>query len=407
MIQITDKTLCCGCSACEQVCPAGCIQMTADKEGFLYPVVDTSKCIGCNKCEKVCAVLHEEENRSRVSQKIAYVGQHQDQQIVKESTSGGAFTALAEVVLAKNGVVYGAALDQNLHVRHIGVSKKEDLKAFRNSKYVQSEIGSCLSQVKNDLVAGKKVLFSGTPCQIAGVLNYLGKAYDNLYCVDVVCRAVPSPLVLNKYLEMRLGENADRTHYSICFRDKKHGYEYPTLVIYDKLNQKEICRDGIDSDPYLRSFFSGTSIRPSCTACVFRSCERRSDITLWDCFDVSRYPNTKQIDNNRGVTHILVHSDKGIALLKEAEKCGLTLIEIDAGKAIESAREMRISHQRHQQHIAFFDQLQMQPPQEVFTRFFPRTAKVNIEKAARLACHKLGIYRLAKKAYLKITGFQR
>ena len=385
----------------------GCIQMTADEEGFLYPVVDASKCIGCNLCEKVCSVLHEKENRSRISRKIAYVGQHQDQQIVKESTSGGVFTALAEVVLASNGVVYGAALDENLYVRHMGVSRKEDLKAFRNSKYVQSDVGDSYSQIQSDLQSGEIVLFSGTPCQIAGLLNYLGKEYENLYCVDVVCRAVPSPLALNKYLEMRLGAEADRSQYSIRFRDKKHGYEYPSLVIYDEANRKTVCRDGIDSDPYLRSFFSGTCIRPSCTACVFRSCERRSDITLWDCFDASRYPNTKPIDNNRGVTHILVHSDKGVALLKEAEKQNLTLIAVDAQKAISSAREMHTSHPRHNNSRTFFVGLQEELPETVFETFFPNTAAVRLEKAARLLCHKLGIYRFAKKVYLKITGFQR
>lgn len=198
MITIIDKSQCCGCTACASACPKHCIVLKEDEQGFLYPRVDESKCIDCHLCEKVCPVLKpfEKQNPQEVFAII-----NPDEEIRLASSSGGVFTALAKQILHAGGIVFGAAFDDNWQVHHISVTKVEDLALLRSSKYVQSRIEKTYTVVEEYLKKGTQVLFSGTPCQIAGLKHYLRKEYDNLLSVDVVCHGVPSPLVWEKYLE--------------------------------------------------------------------------------------------------------------------------------------------------------------------------------------------------------------
>lgn len=406
MTEIVEKGKCCGCGACSAVCPQSCIEMIRDEEGFLYPHIDSSVCIDCGQCKNVCPVLHADEQRPLKTIRRVYAVQNSDNSILKESTSGGAFTAFAENIIDSGGVVFGAALDDQLSVSHISTQYKTDLHLFRNSKYVQSSTNQSFRRVKVLLGTGEKILYSGTPCQISGLLDYLRKPDENLLTIDVVCRAVPSPLALEKYLELRIPKHEKRSNYDIRFRDKKNGYEYPSLVISEKTTGREICRDGIDTDPYLRAFFSGMSIRPSCLSCVFRPSQRRSDITLWDCFDVNRHPQAKPIDNGKGVTNVLIHTEKGLALL-ESVRDKLKIFEVDAEKAIASSREMHCSPQANPRREEFLKSLNTGDLEETFNRFFPYTIKTAAEKYFRLICHKLGIYRAMKQLFVKITGFKR
>ena len=199
MIEIKEKSQCCGCTACSSICPKKAIMMKQDEEGFMYPIIDKSKCVNCGLCDKVCPVKNAKENGNN---QHAYIFQNADDKIRRESTSGGAFTAIAEYVIDNNGIVYGAVFDEKYKVIHKGIDNKEELYKFRNSKYVQSEMENCYSEIKEYLNKGKLVCFSGTSCQVEGLKNYLGKHYENLILVDVVCRAVPSPLIWKKYLNM-------------------------------------------------------------------------------------------------------------------------------------------------------------------------------------------------------------
>ena len=198
MIQIVDKSQCCGCTACVSVCPKQCIAMQEDEEGFLYPVVDTSLCIDCNLCQKVCPELHPMNTRTPLH---VYAAKHKDEQIRLASSSGGIFTLLAEKVIDEGGVVFGARFNASWEVVHDYTETKEGLTAFRGSKYVQSWLGNCFSKVRSFLSEGRKVMFTGTPCQVAGLKQYLRKEYDNLLTVDVVCHGVPSPKVWRMYLD--------------------------------------------------------------------------------------------------------------------------------------------------------------------------------------------------------------
>lgn len=319
MIKISDKSRCCGCEACRSVCPKNCISMKADKEGFVYPHVDLSQCIDCKLCEKICPVLHPV---SSITVPSVYAGINNDTNIRLQSSSGGIFTLIAEQVLQKNGVVFGACFDEQWNVVHRYVETREGLSRFRGSKYVQSHIGDSFLQAKRFLDEGREVLFSGTPCQIAGLKNFLRKPYQNLLTVDVVCHGVPSPKVWQKYLHesvckvyhIRRGSSpilVDKI-MKINFRSKEKGWKtYHVRIEYQ--NGKD------DSMPaakniYIQAFLSDLSLRPSCYACSAKLHHVRSNITLADFWGIERlHP---EIDDDKGCGLILAHNDHALSLLK-------------------------------------------------------------------------------------------
>ena len=198
MINIIDKKNCCGCNACVQHCPKSCITMQEDGEGFLYPIVDQEVCIDCGLCQKVCPVLNQGEERKPLQ---VYAANNPNEEVRMQSSSGGVFTLLAETIIQEGGVVFGVRFNDDWEVIHDYTETKEGLAAFRGSKYVQSRIGESYCQVERFLKKGRKVLFTGTPCQIAGLNLFLRKEYDNLLTVDFICHGVPSPGVWKSYLE--------------------------------------------------------------------------------------------------------------------------------------------------------------------------------------------------------------
>lgn len=197
MISIQDKDKCCGCAACVQVCPKQCFSFEEDKEGFRYPVADRIKCIDCGLCEKVCPVINQYEATNPIK---VYAAINKDEVIRMQSSSGGIFTLLAEKVIREGGVVFGAAFDENWEVQHTYVETIKDLAKLRTSKYVQSRMEDNYQRAKAFLKQGRKVMFTGTSCQIAGLKHFLRKDYDNLLAVDVICHGVPSPMVWRDYL---------------------------------------------------------------------------------------------------------------------------------------------------------------------------------------------------------------
>lgn len=395
MITIKDKQLCSGCSACASGCPKHCIQMNLDEEGFLYPEVNTNVCINCDKCQRICPIINLVKE-VKIPQR-AFLVQNQDEVTLKESTSGGAFTALAEVVIKNNGIVFGAAFDENFTVKHMSVTNVEELYKFRNSKYVQSRIENTYIEAKHYLLEGKQVLYSGTPCQVEGLLAYLGKSYDKLLTIDLVCHAVPSPLILEKYKKWRMAriENIE----SLMFRDKTpYGYQYSQMSIKEEGMVKKHW--GVDSDPYLRLFFNDLIDRPSCYNCKFKKRYRASDITMWDCFDVYRID--KQFDDNRGVTRILIHTKSGLDILEKMEGC--IVKEIDPEIAVKGVKELVDSVKWNPKRTELFEDCQSMEEGEFFEKWTPDTVRVMMERNARLITEKLGVYRYAKRVVRKIIG---
>lgn len=393
MITIKDKRDCCGCWGCYSVCPKECISMEEDHEGFRYPIINDKECVDCGMCVKVCPVLSVEKEIGFLQK--AYLIQHRDAIILKDSTSGGAYTAISQWVINQGGVVFGAAYDNNFAVVHCSVEKEEELGRFRNSKYSQSLIIDVFKQVKKKLEDGCLVCFSGTPCQVEGLYTYLmKKKYPNLLLIDLVCHAVPSPMVFRKYLKLKREEIGGK-FISVLFRDKYYGYKYSTMSIYN-VDKKKDYHKGVDTDVMMRSFFSDLSVRPSCTQCAFKKRYRVSDITIWDCFDVYKF--SKEFDDDRGVTRALVHTDKGAEIIQEIKNYAKTL-PIDVEKAVEGVKEMKHSVQYSPKRDHFFKDLNSMRADECFNKYFPITLRVRIERMIRLVMNRLGLYSQAKRFF--------
>lgn len=391
VIKVEEKYKCCGCSACANICPMQCIFMREDEEGFLYPSINEEKCINCNECENVCPVLNQKEEK--ITEQVGYIVQIKDEKIRQESTSGGAFTAIAQYVIRKNGVVFGACYDQDFQVIHDYAETEEDLAKFRNSKYVQSRIGSTFQKTKQFLDEERLVCFSGTPCQIEGLKRYLKREYENLITVDVVCRAVASPLVWRKYLNMHKKKCFIEIK-KILFRDKKkYGYQYSTMSIYGK-NDELLYYNGIDTDKMLRAFFSNICDRPSCYQCSFKKRYRESDFTIWDCFIVSKFESS--MDDNKGTTRFLIHNLKGEKIFKELKE-ELISKEVNADVLTKDIKEMFSSVSMNPKRREFFEIAEN--IEGLFENFFPVGCINYLEKSMRKICFYLGIYRYMKKIY--------
>lgn len=308
MITITDKQYCSGCSACAQRCPKKSITMQQDEEGFLYPLVDTTICIECRLCEKVCPVLS--SNLSHVPKK-AFASINLDDDIRKESSSGGVFTMLSKSIIREGGVVFGARWDKDWNVEHSYEGTIDGLKAFRSSKYVQSRVNVCYQKTELFLKEGRRVLFSGTPCQIAGLKSYLCKDYDNLLTIECACHGVPSPRLWQKYLaEVSKGKEIN----SINHRDKRTGWRNYSVVM--KFSDDTELSELHDDNLWMRAFIKNIDLRPSCYQCAFKIFNSRADLTLADLWgDRNLLPEQNE---DKGITLVIVHSIKG-----EDAVCGI------------------------------------------------------------------------------------
>ena len=306
MIKINKKQNCSGCHACMAVCPKRCISMRRDEEGFLYPTADKSKCVSCGLCEKACQSINPIKSDNTAK---AYAAYNKNEAIRMQSSSGGVFTLIAEYIIEKGGAVFGAAFDDELNVRHICVDKKEDLYLLRGSKYLQSTIGNTYHEAKALLLQGRYVLFTGTPCQIDGLLHFLNKKYDKLYTQDIICHGVPSPMVWQRYLEYQssaCGGEVDRKSLP-AFRRKDEGWKRYS-VSYRFADDTEY-RQTLDKDLFMNAFLSNICLRPSCYACHSKSLNRNSDITLADFWGIENI--LPEMFDDKGTSLIFVNSDKG------------------------------------------------------------------------------------------------
>ena len=284
--------------------------MAEDEEGFLYPQVDTSKCVDCHLCEKVCPVINQDEARTPLE---VYAAKNSDDDIRLKSSSGGIFTLLAEQTIKGGGVVFGACWDNEWKVRHDYVDNISDLQRFRSSKYLQSVIGDNYLKAEQFLKTGRKVMFTGTPCQIAGLKHFLRKEYHNLLAVEVICHSVPSPGVWQQYLTTRLHtlkwNKSDIRN--ISFRDKKTGWKAYSFVIENKEGNSFIELSG--KNAFMRGFLADLYTRPSCHACPAKQLRSGSDLTLGDFWGIESL--MPEIDDDKGVSAIIVNSDKGKQVL--------------------------------------------------------------------------------------------
>lgn len=390
-IEIKDKSMCSGCTACASICPKNAIEMVRDEEGFLYPKINKEKCIECGLCKRTCPVLNKQIFND-YKQK-AYIFQNKKDDVRRDSTSGGFFSALGEYVISKGGAVFGAAFDKDFIVNHEIADTVEGLSKFRKSKYVQSNLNDTFRLVKRILNDNKLVCYSGTPCQIAGLKSYLKKDYDNLILMDLMCHSVPSPLYFEKYKRYILRKMKAKKILSIDFRDKrKYGYKYSMMTVE---TDNGIYSEGIDTDPYLRAFFGDYSVRPSCYNCNFKTQKRVSDITIWDCFNINEID--KKFDDDKGTTRILVQSAKGEKIIQSLSE--IKLKEIPLEIAVNKVKEMKKSVKYNNRRIQFFKDIEQD---DFINKYFPINLKTIIHSLIRKILCFTGLYSVIKSIAKKI-----
>lgn len=307
MIRLTKKANCCGCGACAQSCPKNCISMEPDSEGFLYPKVDETQCVNCGLCEKVCPILLKQKPDS--IKVAAYAAYTSNSELREKSSSGGIFSLLAQEILNRGGTVAGAAFDADFSVRHILVETDAELDRLRGSKYVQSRMEDTYVQIRDLLKQGRPVLFTGVACQIAGLKAFLGREYENLYTVDVLCHGVPSPKVWAHYRREQ-AQIHGTTLEEVSFRDKRKGWRHYSMAL-NFAEGVEYCRPGAE-DTYLRVFLRDLCLRPSCHSCRFKDFPRLSDLTIGDAWGIERH--MPDLDDDHGTSVVLVNSEKGMGL---------------------------------------------------------------------------------------------
>lgn len=311
MIKIDNKENCNGCSACMNVCPVNCIEMIEDSEGFSYPYVHEEKCIKCNLCNKTCPVLN--YNLKPVTSKKVVACFNKNEKILKNSSSGGVFYEIAKNIIEKDGFVFGAMYDSNLNVVHGFVNKIEDIKKLQGSKYVQSDINDSLKQVKKFLNENKLVLFSGTPCQIAGLKQFLGKEYKKLITCDFICTGVPSPKIYRAYRDYFQLKYKMKIQ-NIEFRNKKNGWKnFGKLYKFGNKNKKKYINRY--NDPYINAHFSHLILRPGCYNCNFKELNSTCDIKLGDFWLIKQ--THPEFYNYNGVSIFMINSEKGMEIYND------------------------------------------------------------------------------------------
>lgn len=391
MIELVGKDKCSGCSACFNACKFSALSMETNETGFWFPKIDGEKCVECGACTRACPALEKPEYKSKDPR--AFIVQNKDDEIRKQSTSGGAFTAIAKQIIFRGGVVFGAAIDDEFKVSHIWVETEEGLAKFRSSKYVQSWIGESYREAEKFLKDGREVCFSGTPCQIYGLKKYLGKEYENLLTVDVMCRAVPSPKVLQRYLEYQRETypNYDR----IVFRDKGRGYSYSGVALYQ--GDKVLYRGGSESDPWLRLFLGGYCNRETCHTCLYQDGVRASDITLWDCWGTQNY--VPEWDDNIGTTNVIAWTAKGEKSVTQNADLRCKEIGIDH---IDASLKRNGLHMPTYNRNSFFSDAESMGGKEFINKYAPMTAKIRMKRIARSTMHTLHLHDVVRKAVHKL-----
>ena len=311
------KKDCCGCTACQNSCPQNAITMKPDREGFLYPFIDMQLCVDCNICRDVCPFINSESHKNKEKQAV-YSCVHKDEETLKASTSGGAFSAISDVILGMGGVVYGADFDSEYNIYHSRAVNTQQRNRQRVSKYAQSNLEGCFEQVKQDLRNGKTVLFTGTPCQVAGLKSFIPKNLaDNLYLCDLICHSIPSPLIWKEYKAYQESKYGG-TMTKVMFRSKIHPWTR------DNSNRGfifEVNGDGVlheDNSFYDLFFKVSTITRPSCADCRFTSVARAGDITIADYWGIEEYDAQKY--NPLGVSVVITNTAKGEKLAAEMAK---------------------------------------------------------------------------------------
>lgn len=408
MIKYSDKSKCCGCSACVQKCPKHCISLISDSEGFSYPIIDIDNCVDCGICEKVCPEINMSEEKKPLS---VFAAINADTTVRQASSSGGVFTSLAKQILAMGGIVFGAKFTEEWQVKIDYTENEEGLSLFRGSKYVQALVGDSYIKCELYLKQGRKVLFSATPCIISGLNQFLNKKYDNLLTIDVACHGAPSPGVWQEYLKCTIKDacmkvdgistelsflNAMSLIKDVKFREKTLGWHKYRIVFNIAVptgdGNRSFEQSFIhDENPYFKAFNNGVILRPSCYECKIKNaCRSNSDLTLADFWGIECVDST--FDDNKGTSLVLVNSEKGYQAFKNAN---LITEKSSYSIAIQYNSGLRTGSYKHPNRKSFFNRYNKNVPvipllvkamKPTLTMRMVRICKAIIIRSRKLLC---------------------
>lgn len=365
MPELASKSQCTGCQACASICPKNCISMVTAGGGFRLPDISTENCAQCGKCEKVCPVLHTQIVSTNT---LAFAIKNRNEKERKDSTSGGIFSLLAKFVLNQNGIVFGAAYSENFEVRHVAITDSNHLSLLQGAKYIQSIVGDAFEEAKKELETGRTVLFSGTPCQCAGLKSFLGKTYDNLLTMDLICHGVPSPKVWQAYIDYRSQkENNGVRPQRINMRSKSSGwsrYGYSTEFDY---GDGKISQIGNGHDLFMKAFVGNICLRASCSDCKMKGVERCTDFTLGDYWGIwNQHP---EFDDNKGTSVVFVHTQKGREILEQLSD-KMDCLKVDIEDAYKENGSLVNSSRPHLCRDEFLKQITADNFEELVKKYF-------------------------------------
>ncbi len=375
MIDKVSVQNCALCGACFNACPVDAIRFSKAYLDFRYPEIDATRCVCCNQCEKACPILGD-KSKLEDGYPIAFAAKSNDDSVRLRSSSGGAFFELASQMLRDGGYVCGAVFDENFHVRHIVSNTQEDIFRMMGSKYAQSDVGYCYREIKEKLTAGEKVLFSGCPCQVAGLRTYLGKSYKDLLLAELICHGIPSDQMLQTYIHMqekKYGTMLKRME----FRNKTKGWHNSAVRM--EFENHRIYSIPYTADAYTIGFLRNISLKSSCYDCHFRNFTAGSDIILGDFWGAEvELPE----DDNKGISAILVNSGKGMDVL---DRCNLTLTPANVETVIKYNRNLLCSAAPSPQRSSFYASADTNGFEEAIRQYLEENTIQKLKRQSRYA----------------------
>lgn len=345
---LIEKKKCSGCGACKSACPVNAIYMKEDNEGFWYPFIDEEKCIKCNLCEKVCPI----GKTNTVKPEFVYAAKNKDVDVRMKSTSGAIFTAIAEYVFSNNGVVFGCEMDEEKKVFTSCAKNLEELVKHRGAKYVQSDGRESFKETKEHLENGRLVLYTGTPCQIAGLKRFLHKDYENLILCDLVCHSVPSQKALKKYIEYLEVKHKESVK-KISFRDKTNSSWDKSSITIEFISGA-VHSENVYENIYIKGFNKGLFSRPACSECSFKNFANCADITIADYWGIEDVDKT--FFDKAGVSLLIVNNKKGRYVFEKIEK-KIDYIETSIEEAIVKNPHIEVPMKEHKDRKVFFEKI--------------------------------------------------
>ena len=371
-ISVQDCTL---CASCVNACPKDAIGFSKNYLDFFYPEINTRLCIRCVRCEAACPVLCTEHG-VKDKYPTAFAANSNDDSVRLRSSSGGVFYELACRTLQDGGYVCGAVFDERFQVRHIVSGESKDISRMMGSKYAQSDMGLCYREIREKLEAGHPVLFSGCPCQIAGLRAYLGKSYSNLFLAELICHGIPSGLMLQSYISMQEKKYGAWLR-RLEFRSKAHGWHRSFVIM--KFENGRVYSKPITADAYMSAFYGSTTLKPACYNCRFRSFAAGSDIILGDFWGAE---SELEQDDNKGISAVLVNTEKGMSML---ERCNLPLIPVRAETIIKYNRNLIQSAEPSSQRSEFYEYAEKAGFEAALRRYFEESPVQQAKRQCRYA----------------------